>query len=348
MISRKNEADRILIVKLNRLGDTVAFLPAIYALRKGLPKARLTVLTTEIGREVLKGSGLVDEIWVSDINEIKTAGGFFKCLSRVKKHRFNAALASSDTSSFAALLFFLARIPVRIGFSNPRLSLLYTKKIPFRRDFLHGRLNLDLARALGLSIEDNRPLLKISDEAKKSVRQRLLNSGVNGKFVVIHPGSNKPSRRWPIEKFAMLVDLISAEYKDMKVLCIGSGIEKEIVNSIDGRLKRKGSVIDFTGCSLDELSFLMSSTAFFIGHSSGPLHIAYLAGTPTVSLWGASSPLIWGPMWDPEMHSIIKADIDCIHCEKAECSKGSLECMSLITVEEVFKEVERCLGSLWA
>jgi ADP-heptose:LPS heptosyltransferase len=79
----------------------------------------------------------------------------------------------------------------------------------------------------------------------------------------------------------------------------------------------------------------------FIGHSTGPLQVAYMAGIPTVSLWGASSPLIWGTELDSEKDICIRADLECIGCEKIVCPKGTLKCMEQISVDMVIKEVEK-------
>jgi len=144
------EPTRVLIVKLNLLGDTVAFLPTVNAIRKAWPDAHLTFLATEIGKEVIHGMGVVDRVWVSEPEELNSLSGLWKWIRIVRRGRFEVAVASSDSSSYVALLFFLSSIPVRTGFTNSKLQFLYKVRVPFSTDVTHVELNLRIAEHLGI------------------------------------------------------------------------------------------------------------------------------------------------------------------------------------------------------
>lgn len=338
---------KVLIVKLNQLGDTVAFLPTIIALRKGWPTSHLTLLTTKIGEQLVQGSKLVDEVSVATIGEVKTLRGFLRWLRIVKRARFDMAVASSDSSSFIALLFFISQIPIRVGFTNPKLSFLYNQKISFSKDITHTKLNLRAAERFGLLAQNTRPKIgiQIPEDDKRYILQKLSKYGISksDQFVVLHIGSNRPSRRWPTEQFAELVNLI-VEKHSVKIICIGGSQEKKLVSSLQTLVIGK-PIVDMTGeTNIKQLIYLISLAALFIGHSSGPLHIAYMMGTPTVSLWGASSLAIWGPVWEKEKHRCVKVDeLNCLYCEQDVCPKGTLECMKLITAQQVYREVKESL-----
>lgn len=338
---------KILIVKLNKLGDTITFLPTIEVLRKSWHEDYLTLLTTDAGREVVEGSELVDRIWTSTINEIKTFRGFFRWLKIIRKNRFDIAMASSDSSSFVALLFFMSAIPVKVGFTNPKLSFLFNVKKPFLNEVSHVRLNLLLAEQLGYSMNCARPKVDIPEEDKKIVLNILKEYGIKelDRFIVIHLGSDRlrPSQRWPLERFADLTNYLWRTYS-IKIVFIGSFKEKEQVSLIFRNLYNKDCCIDLLDrTSIKQLIYIISSATLFIGHPSGPLQIAYLAGTPSVSFWGASSLSNWGPVWDKEKHICIQANLDCIGCEQTKCSRGTFECINLITVDMVIKEIPKLL-----
>jgi len=339
-----HEPKRVLIVKLNRLGDTVAFLPTIDAIRKGWPGASLTFLTTDIGRELVEGSKLIDEVWVSAIGGVKTLRGFLRWIRIVRRNRFDIAVASSDSSSFVALLFFLGSIPVRVGFTSPKLSILFNNRIRFSKKLTHTELNLQIPKQLGLSVENIKPKIdiSISEDDKLRVLQMLDEYEIDksDRFIVLHIGSNRPSRRWSIDRFAEVVSSLVEKYS-ARIVCIGGELEERWVSSLQ-TLVDKDYVVDMTGkTNIKQLIYLISLAALFIGHSSGPLHIAYMVGTPTVSLWGASSLGAWGPVWEKEKHICVKADLDCLHCEQNTCPKGTLECMELISVETVLSEISK-------
>lgn len=337
---------KILVIKMNLLGDTIAFIPTIESIRAGFSDASISLLTTKIGEEILNGSNLVNEFIVCGLYEIRTVKGFIRTLWKLRKEKFDVAIASSDSSSYVLLLMFLAGIPRRFGFSNPKLSFLLTVRIPFENHKHHALLNLALAKALGIEPVNKRPMIEVFTGDRITVDRLLDSKGLKktDRFIVLHPGSNRPSRRWPLERFAELIDLLSAEDPTVRIVCVGTAEEKPLVLSLIEQT-RTGNLIDIIGeTSVKQLAYLLSIAKLFIGHSTGPLHIAYAAGTPTVSLWGAASPVIWGPAWDREIHSVITADIDCLYCEAIECPKQSLECMLNITVKQVFGEASRCLN----
>lgn len=337
---------RILVIKLNRLGDTIAFLPAINAIRRGLPEAHVTLLTTDTGKEIIEGTTLVDRIWVSTIEEVKTPAGFLKWLKLIRKERFDCAIASSDNSSFIALLFLMSAIPVRIGFTNPKLSILYNVRIPFRAGLSHLELNLSIAERLGCPVDHRRPRIDVSNKDKDAALRLLEENGIkeSNRFIIIHLGSNKLAmpQRWPLKQFSDLFGYLSEKYA-VKIVFIGGNGEKNLI-PLSHEQNLKKYFVDLTGkTNLRQLIHLISMANLFIGHPSGPLQIAYMVGTPSVSLWGASSFVDWGPAWDKERHVCIHADLDCIGCEQKTCPKGTFECMGLITTDMVEKEVSKML-----
>jgi len=339
---------KVLIVKLNRLGDTVAFLPTINAIRKGLPDSHLTLLTTNIGKELIDGTKLVDEIWVDEIKNIRTLKGMVRWMIIFRRNHFDIAIASSDSSSFIALLFFLSSIPTRIGFANPKLSFLFNRRIPYSTRMSHLELNLQIAKVLGIPFDNHHPYpdIAISEKEKEEINKKF----PEGPFVVLHIGSWRPSRRWFVDRYAEIVRFLYKKYP-MKTVCIGGEPERDLISSLKKMVEEQVIIDLCCQTNVKQLVYLISLSKLFIGHSSGPLHIAFMVGTPSVSLWGASSLTIWGPVFDKEKHICIKADLDCLHCEQVVCPKGTLECMDLIKTDivktEISKLLEKYNGKNW-
>lgn len=336
----------VLMVKLNLLGDTICFLPTIMAMRRNWPRTRLTCLTTNVGKAVIECTKLVDEIWVADINEIKAISGFMKWLRIIKDGQFDLAVASSDSSSYVALLLFLSSIPMRVGYTNPKLSFLYNSRIQFTNHIPHTLLNLQIATQLGLSVVGiNLPMAISTPEVDKNNTDELLvQHGItkNDRFIVLHVGANKPSRRWPIDKFSEVVNALAVKH-DVQFVCVGGNQEEALV-SLLSNLTKEAHLINLCGkTSIRQLIYIISLSELFVGHSSGPLHIAFMLGVPTVSLWGASSLAIWGPIWEKEKHMCIRSNMDCQGCEMETCPRGNLECMDNINVNEVITAIENAM-----
>ncbi|NQT85701.1 glycosyltransferase family 9 protein [bacterium] len=105
--------------------------------------------------------------------------------------------------------------------------------------------------------------------------------------VVVHPGSGGAAKRWPLERFAELAARLGAPV----VWVLGPAEEA------DGRAREVGervaTVVD--GLSLDALSGLLAGCRLYVGNDSGVSHLAAALGAPTVAVFGATDPAVWGP-----------------------------------------------------
>ena len=338
---------KIVIVKLNKLGDSIAFIPTLSRIRRGWGSAKITLVTTRIGREVFADTGLADEILVFETGEVRRPGGFVRLVRALKNRHFDVAVASSDSSSFVALALFLAAIPTRIGFSDPVLSFLYNIRVLLNRSLSHLELNLLIADKLKMPGSPEPDLFSIPDEDKKAVRQLLEESGISrsDKFAIIHCGTKslEPHKLWPADKFGEVAAQLAVQW-GLKVVYIGEVLGDDYAATISLKTEPR-SFIDLAGrTSIKQMIYLISLAELFVGHPSGPLQAAYLMGTPSVSMWGASAFTDWRPVRDIAKHVCLRANIDCLGCEQKTCTRSSAECMDFITVDQVIHGVSQVLA----
>ena len=331
---------KILVIKINMLGDMVTFLPALNSLRQGFKEAEITLLTTPVGAELVKASMLVDNIWATYPHKAKNTFGFIKWLSKISGGNFDVAIASYDTSSVTALSIWLAGIPIRIGYDFAKLKYVYNCQLPFDKNTHIIDLNLRILKALGMPELQARPNINFTDADKKIAAGLIKQGGVSEgtRLIGIHPGS-RTAPRWPAERFAELSDRLTREY-NARVICLGAANEGKLAEEIQSKAKQP--LVNLTGkTTVSQLAYLISCLSIFIGHSSGPTHLAYLMGTSSVSLWGVSLPGNWGPYWEKEKHICLISELDCLGCDQKICPKGTLECMTAISVDKVLENVMR-------
>ena len=149
------------------------------------------------------------------------------------------------------------------------------------------------------------------------------------------------ARRWPLEYFAELVDL-AIQRLEARVVLFGAPDEVHYVDRAIAMMRENPANIAGR-TSLQEVIALMAKLDLFITNDSGPLHLAYAVGTPTISLYGPESPARYGPI-GPK-HSTIFKGIDCSPCinfknlKRSDC-KENARCMREITVSEIFALLE--------
>jgi lipopolysaccharide heptosyltransferase II len=265
--------------------------PLIRALRARF--GDVTALVAPAHRDVLAGNPDVADVWVDD-------AAFVRTVARVRERRFDAAVVTWATTR-AALLPFLARVPIRVGQTRRSYSALFTHRVERRSDVgdrtTHWtQIMLDLGRAIGCEIADATPTFTVSDDARASAERMLAAHDVARPYVVLHPtrGIAAARQRWPIEPFASLARDLRANVGARVVV---SGDAKD--RSIAAEIAASGDAVSLAGeTSIAEFAALASGALAVVAMDSGPMHLAAAVGAPTVGIFALQSdePDRWAPL----------------------------------------------------
>jgi heptosyltransferase-1 len=359
---------RVLLVSANQLGDCVAFLPVAAAVRKHLPDARITMLTRRIGAEVARLTECVDDFIITSApgtahdvpparSRVAGAMNFLKRAGALRKERFDLAFMASGESSATAALLFLGRARKRIGFADCRLRRLLSIRVEAREMELEARRNLRLLRAAGLPDALERPPCRVPEERLAEALTLIAKGGARaGRRVLIHTGSSQPTRRWPAAKFADLCSRLIRTGLAQPILVEGPA-EPGLGAQIHGMSAHPLPVLSQLN-GIDLLAAAMAQCDLFVGHSSGPFHLAVLLGRPTVSLWGDTDPRLWGPAWEADRHALVRSPLPCAGCEHWDPKRHVVvrgpeggarppceRCFDGITVDAVFEAIRGQLAA---
>ncbi|MEE9437183.1 MAG: glycosyltransferase family 9 protein [Candidatus Adiutricales bacterium] len=342
----------ILIVKLSHIGDVAMSLPFLVALRQIYPQDHLTWLVEEAAAEIVTDHPLLDRVVVSRrkawIREIKR-GRFWEVIPEIR--RFFKELRQEPYDMVIDLQG-LFKSGILAYFSGAERRIGYDQTREFSYRFLNERLSpydpdrrsvlkyLDVAAYLGVKIDETGrsylPCLAVNEAAAREAD--LLFAGDKRPKVIINPISTGRNRLWPESCWKELIHLIVREY-DFQVVLTG-GLE----NQDENHRIAQGSehVLNLTGrTSLKVLAEIIRSAIVFISPDTGPLHIAAMAGIPTVALFGPTAPWRNGPFGPG--HEVIRLGIECSPCFKKVCDNP--RCMTEISVDQVYQAVKRQLGS---
>jgi predicted lipopolysaccharide heptosyltransferase III len=341
------EGNRILVIKLRYIGDTVLITPLLQALKKGMPGSSMDVLVYQNSKEVLVGNPHIHRIWALDQKRAKDSLWYsLKFMNRLRRQGYSivADLTNNDRSSFFT---FYTGAPLRIGFTSGRIlrtKLFYTTVI----DSVLGRghvvdHHLKVADVLGLSVEDPNPSVEVPVEAAERVEAKLRSAGLGGyqPFVLIYPGARRWYKRWPTLQFAKLAERIIGHFHIPIVFCGG---EEDVAISRAIRRQMDTDALDVTGqLTLLDFAALVRRAVCLIGNDSAPIHLATAVETPTIALFGPTDWNVWGPRRDQDR--VIAAEFPCRPCghSSPDCPLGESYCMSTIDLEEVWGAVEEIL-----
>ena len=324
--------EKILIVKLGAIGDVIHTLPALSALRKHYPDAFIAWLVGEKAAPLLEGHPLLDRLFILSG---PTAKGFMSTLKEIRKISFTTTL---DFQGLVKSGFWAKATGagLRIGFAlsacRESLNILFSNKKIEPPEKTHIiQINLSLLQGLGIQPSGTHFLFPENQTAEATVASQLKKMNLK-EYILINPGAAWQTKRWPVGKFARLVERIK---KDLGYPCLilwGPG-EREIAEDINRRSRNEGIIAFPT--SLMELLALVKNATLYVGGDTASLHMATAMGVAVVGIYGPTSPWRNGPFIDADL--VAFRELECSHCYKRECRK--MDCFEGINVETVFELV---------
>ncbi len=288
----------ILIIKPSSLGDIVLALPALTALRKSFPDAKISWLIRTEFAPILENHPHLNKIILFDRKFLGKAwfhpGAFSSLISLIKRLRHSEFDAVIDFQGLfrTASLAWLSGCKKRFGIAGARefAHLFYTHKIKQTKDCIHlVDFYLNIIKAAGATKLDVEFILAEHSEAAGSIRNLLKNHYVSpDNYVVFIPGSAHEDKRWPIERFAKLAEKISSHHK-LPIVATGDTGEVALIEKLKDL--SKVPIANVAGkTSLSELVVLLSNAKLVVSNDTGPGHIAAALSTPLVLMFSWSNP----------------------------------------------------------
>lgn len=330
---------KVLIRVPNWIGDSVLARPAIGSIADHFKGGEVWLSAADPVKDLFAfDAGIAGVLPLppdKDVQSLQAAA------RRLKKESFETGILL--TNSFgSALLFFLAGIPERWGYSTDGRKPFLTKAVRRRNpDSPRHQIHyyLDLVSKLGVTTRPPELRLSVPPEEKERARRRLIDLGIDLRrpFVIFSPGASfGPAKRWPPSRFARLAVLFQ-ERDDAAVLIIGSAGEADIASAIVSSLEKKPTVL--TGqTTLPQLASLISLASHFVTNDTGPMHLANALRVPLVAIFGPTDPAVTGPFERPA--AVLKKDVPCWPCHYRSCPYDH-RCMTKIEPEEVYQAARK-------
>ncbi|MEE9371028.1 MAG: lipopolysaccharide heptosyltransferase I [Sedimentisphaerales bacterium] len=288
----------ILIIKPSSLGDVVMALPALSALHRSFPDAKISWLIRPEFAPLLENHPYLNDVILFDRKFLGKAwyhprafASLLSLIKRLRRGKFDAVIDLQGLFRTASLSW-LSGCKKRFGMANARefAHLFYTHNVSQDRDCTHVvDYYLKVARAAGAGDIDVEFVFGEDPQAVNSVNSLLASQSIQPrKYIVFIPGSAHSDKCWPVERFAELADRISSKFA-LPILAVGTSSEKNTVQEI--KSISNASITDFTGLTnLKELVALLKIARLVVSNDTGPGHIAAALGTPLVMMFSWSNP----------------------------------------------------------
>ncbi len=326
---------RILLSRLQYLGDIVLTLPVVAALKTHFPSCEIDYLVKRPGAELLEG-----EVGIAIVHRIPDPGegaaATLRLIGRLRERRYDVAVDFLSNPR-SALLTFLSGASVRIGGARRIRRHLYTHTVNVpdgvRSAVSHHLYSL---RVLNIDAKATKPILRITDAESRAAEELLEGMGVQGAAcrIGIHPGGKWQVKRWPPEKFASLALRLHKRCGARIVVFRGPG-EGEHSDRLQSHLQNGGAYLP--ELSVRSAAAVMSRLDAGIFCDGGAMHVSVAVGIPTVGIFGSSEPEVWFPYEEYGGYRPAFIPLACRPCHLHTCDH--VKCLNELSVETVEEAV---------
>ncbi len=322
------EPRSILVVQLRRLGDVILTVPALEALKKRYPGAKLDFLVEAPGAEAVAGHPAIDELLVYDARSALDA---LKWAMKIRARKYDWVvdfLANPRT----ALLTALSGAKIKAGPAHVARRWAYNVKMLQSPQACYAALEkVRWLSVLGVAPSDAPVLPRLFLAERPASVENV---------VGLVPPSRKETRRWPAPSYARLGRLLREKHGCRLKVFWGPG-EKDLADEVVRGIGEGASAIGETR-SIKDLAAELASCRVVVGNCAGPKHVALALGVPTVTIHGSSDPVSWTPV-HPEHRFVRLEELPCIGCRSNDCPYN-IECMRQLPPERVLPAVEQLLA----
>ena len=355
---------RVLIYRLGSLGDTLVALPALHLVRRVFPEAERRLLTNfpvdvkaPPAAAILENSGLVDGYfrysagtrnwkdllklwwdlmrWSPDVLVyLGAARGVQSAARDAAFFRICGVRKTVGIPLTEALQqnYFGAETPAGLAYLEPEAARLARNIKSLGDAQLKNPANWDL---------------RLTDAEKTRAGEAVGAEAMRLPKIAVSVGTKVQSKDWGVENWRALLALIAARFPGHALLLAGAQEEAETSEfAADGwRDAGGGPVINLCGALTPRESAAAFSLArAFIGHDSGPMHLAAAAGTPCVAVFASRNiPRVWFPFGD--QHRVLYHEVDCMGCGLETCIVERKKCILSIGVDEVMQALQEVLNA---
>lgn len=349
---------RVLLLRLERIGDLLMTLRAIDAVRTRVPEATIHLVVGSWNAplaRLLPGIDTyetLDAPWLARHAAGASNGELLRRAWAWRTQGFDLAI-NFEPDIRSNLLLALSGAGRRVGFSSGGGGRLLTQSLEFDRS-THTAVNtlrlVDAALPPGSSAGSSygADRLSIPEDARHEALRLLGRPGAS-LLIGVHVSGGREVKQWHVDRFAAVATRL-ARGLGATVVLTGAPEDKPLVGRLVSLLPSDVQVLDVAGAvGLPILAALLERLSLFVAGDTGPMHLAAAVGTPVVALFGPSDPARYGPLSD-RAH-VVTADLWCRPCNRVRrpptrCTGRVPDCLHAIDVDTVVVAAEHLLEGL--
>jgi ADP-heptose:LPS heptosyltransferase len=357
---------RVLMYRLGSLGDHLVALPSYRLVQRAFPAAECRLLTNlpvstkaAPAAQVLEGSGLVQG-YIGYSVGTRNAWELFKLWRQIRRWRpqvlvYLAGARGEKAARRDARFFKLCGIKRQIGVPLTEAMQLNhfgqtaaEAGVDSELEPEAARIARNLAELGDARLEDAASWgLGLTAAEMQAAAAAIGDDALGIPAVAMSVGTKVQANDWGKENWRALLARVAKQSPGRALLLVGAAEESNAseLAASDWKANGGGPVVNLCGkLTPRESGAAIARTSIFLGHDSGPMHLAVAVGTPCVAVFSARGlPRQWWPMG--ARHRVVHHRVDCQGCKLDTCIVQAKKCIVSITVDEVIGAVEQSMRS---
>ncbi len=276
----------ILIFRNGSIGNTLAAIPAIRAIRQTFVNSSIALVVDPVGREIFEHCHWINHLIVYDKNGVHQGlTGFLTTVRRLRQqHPTHAVLFKRFFRN--GLLARLSGASVRAGFETAGRAPFLNLVLPYDEAIHIVDLNLSLAQMIGAQVDSRALEFFFSDEDLSQAAEIRRKFGVTQPYLICHYGGTTTTPDYvPDQRLAQLI----TELNDLRLSTVFIGRGKQESDAALRLSTLTNGSIALTDLPLRVSAALIRDAGFYLGFDSGPSHIAAAVGTPGIAIFKPDS-----------------------------------------------------------
>jgi lipopolysaccharide heptosyltransferase II len=336
---------RICIIKPSALGDVVQALPLLPVLRQQYPRARISWVINRELSDLLVGHPHLDDRLLYDRRG--TWRDWRRLLGELRRGQFDLTIDLQGLLR-SAVMSLASRAPVRVGLQTAREGARHAANciIPDSGWMVPAHsLYWRVAETLKLGEMKRQTLIHVGRDDRDWAERQF--AGLSRPVLAVHPGARWDTKRWPVEKFALVACKAMRVY-GFSVVIVGASAEIETGRNLERLLRRfvpSKTVLNLTGrTTLKKLAAVLNASDVLLTSDSGPMHLAAGLGTPVLGVFTCTSPQRSGP--PGRQHELVATEVACAASYRKRCphsGKLHMACMEELPTQRVCRALVRLM-----
>ncbi len=346
--------NKILIIRLSALGDTIHTLPLAAALRKEYPESQIDWVVEDKAEKFVVNNPLLNNVYVIERKNRKKSSAlrgfkeFFKIINKIRHEKYDVVIDTQQLFK-SAVIMGLSSGKRKIALDDGReFSYIFANEIiktgrkQFDTNYHVVKRNLEIAKYLGCqNIEPEFIIPDFERDYSKYIIEAMDSLDKSKKTICVAPATTWDNKHWTVNGWADVINEFKNKYN---IVITAAEKEKTLTEKI---ILNTGNtnILDLTGkTTLADLVYIYKNSDLLISPDSGSAHVAWCSGCEKIiTLFFATSSKRTAPFGDN--YYTVSSKTDCSPCMKKHCKRKNFlnQCTKEIKSEEIINIVKKVL-----